>query len=205
MNEAKMSNLGKIGGIVLCGGMSRRMGQPKAWLPFHGETMLARVCRVLGEVVNPIVVVAGPDQEVPPLPNAIEIVRDMEQAQGPLQGLVGGLKALEGEADTAYMSSCDVPFLQPSFVRAVIAFLEGSDIAVPEVDGYLHPLAAAYRLSVRPVAEALLAAGQRRPLFLFEQTKTRRISADELRTVDPQFASLRNLNTPEEYEAALRM
>ncbi len=41
------------GGIVLCGGQSKRMGRPKAWLPFGGETMLQRVVRVLAEVVHP--------------------------------------------------------------------------------------------------------------------------------------------------------
>ncbi len=48
------------GGIVLCGGQSKRMGRPKAWLPFGGETMLERVVRLLSEVVHPIVVVAAP-------------------------------------------------------------------------------------------------------------------------------------------------
>ena len=52
-----------IGGIVLCGGESRRMGRPKAWLPFGDELMLQRVVRILGEVVNPIVVVAAPGQD----------------------------------------------------------------------------------------------------------------------------------------------
>src|SRR5262245_3646442 len=47
-----------VGGIILCGGQSKRMGRPKAWLPFAGETMLPRVVRLLGEVVQPIVVVA---------------------------------------------------------------------------------------------------------------------------------------------------
>ena len=29
----------RVGGIVLCGGQSTRMGRPKAWLPFAGELM----------------------------------------------------------------------------------------------------------------------------------------------------------------------
>jgi molybdopterin-guanine dinucleotide biosynthesis protein A len=33
---------------------------------------------------------------------------------------------------------------------------------------------------------------------------TRVVSADELRDVDADFKTLRNLNTPEDYEAALR-
>ena len=34
-----------LGAVVLCGGESRRMGQPKAWLPFGPERMLQRVVR----------------------------------------------------------------------------------------------------------------------------------------------------------------
>src|SRR5271157_2359743 len=56
------SNL-KIGGIVLCGGQSTRMGRSKAWLAFGKETMLQRVVRILSETLSPIIVVAAPDQE----------------------------------------------------------------------------------------------------------------------------------------------
>jgi molybdopterin-guanine dinucleotide biosynthesis protein A len=44
-----------VGGIVLCGGRSTRMGRPKLSLPFGPETMLQRVLRILSEVVAPIV------------------------------------------------------------------------------------------------------------------------------------------------------
>ena len=84
----------RMGGIVLCGGRSSRMGRPKAWLPFGDELMLPRVVRILGAVVSPVVVVAAPDQDVPPLPPEIEIVRDPEEGRGPLQGLAAGLEAV---------------------------------------------------------------------------------------------------------------
>ena len=50
-----------VGGIVLCGGRSTRMGVPKATLPFGPETMLQRVVRLLDTVIGPIVVVAARD------------------------------------------------------------------------------------------------------------------------------------------------
>src|SRR5437588_2934689 len=86
----------RVGGIVLCGGQSKRMGRPKAWLPFAGELMLPRVVRLLNEVVSPIIVVAAPEQDVPPLPEGINIVRDEESGRGPLEGLAAGLTALQG-------------------------------------------------------------------------------------------------------------
>src|SRR5437667_11640513 len=112
-----------VGGIVLCGGQSKRMGRPKAWLPFAGEAMLTRVVRLLGQAVQPIVVVAAPGQDVPPVPPHVAVVRDEEKGRGPLQGLAAGLEALRGQAEAAYLSSCDVPFLQPAFVRRLIHLL----------------------------------------------------------------------------------
>lgn len=192
------------GGIVVCGGQSKRMGRPKAWLPFAGEFMLPRVLRLLGEVVGPLVVVAAPEQGLPPLPPGVDVVRDEEKGRGPLQGLAAGLKALQGRADAAFASSCDVPFLQPAFVRRMVALLGERQICVPHVAGYHHPLAAVYRLEVADAVSRLLAEDRLRPVFLFDLVPTRVIEAAELAGVDPTFQTLRNLNTPEDYEAALR-
>ncbi len=194
----------RTGGVVLCGGQSSRMGRPKAWLPFGDELMLPRVVRMLGEVVAPLVVVAAPGQDVPPLPAGVEIARDPEQGRGPLQGLAAGLNALRGRADAAYLSSCDVPFLQPAFVRRLIELLGEYAVCVPQVEGYRHPLAAVYRLEVADVAMRLLAEDRLRPAFLFEQVPTRIVQPEELADVDSTFQTLRNLNTPAEYEAAWR-
>jgi molybdopterin-guanine dinucleotide biosynthesis protein A len=192
------------GGIVLCGGQSRRMGRPKALLPFHGEIMLPRVVRLLEEVVSPVVVVAAPDQELPTLPDHVEVVRDAEKGRGPLQGLAAGLEALRGQCEAAYLSSCDVPLLRPAFVRRLIDLLGEHTICVPHTEGFHHPLAAVYRVEVLATVWRLLSANRMRPAFLFETLPTRVVEAEELRHVDPTLQSLRNLNTTEDYEAALR-
>jgi molybdenum cofactor guanylyltransferase len=192
-----------VGGIVLCGGQSKRMGRPKAWLPFAGEVMLPRVVRLLGEAVSPILVVAAPDQDVPPLPREVEIVRDEEKGRGPLQGLAAGLDKLAGRADAAYLSSCDVPFLHPAFVRRLIELLGDHAICVPQVGEHHHPLAALYRLDVADAVKRLLAENRLRPFFLFAEVPTRVVSASELVEVDPDLKTLQNLNTPADYEAAV--
>lgn len=192
------------GGIVLSGGRSSRMGRPKAWLPFGGELMLQRVVRILRGVVDPVVVVVAPGQDVPPLPPDVQIVRDEIEGKGPLGGLAAGLAALAGRVDVAYLSSCDVPFLKPEFVRRVVGLLGDVSIAVPKVGDYRHPLAAAYRTDILPEVRKLLAADRLRPVFLFDAVHTRVIEPPELADVDPAFDSLRNLNTPEEYATALQ-
>jgi molybdopterin-guanine dinucleotide biosynthesis protein A len=194
----------RTGGVVLCGGQSSRMGRPKAWLPVGNELMLPRIVRLLGEAVNPIVVAAAAGQNLPLLPPQIEIVRDPQSGHGPLQGLAAGLEALRGRADAAYVSSCDVPFLKPAFVRRLIELLGDFAVCAPEVGGYRHPLAAVYRIEIATVAARFLTEDRLRPMFLFEEVPTRIVRPEELADADPAFDSLRNVNTPADYEAALR-
>ena len=192
-----------IGGVVLCGGKSTRMGVPKATLPFGGETMLQRVVRILGNAVSPIVVVAARDQPLPPLPETVIVTRDEREAKGPLEGIRAGLSALPQSVDAAYITSCDVPLLVPAFVSRMIELMGDRDIAVMEVDGFPHPLSAIYRRAVLPEVESLLAQNRLRPVFLFDAVRTRRVTPDEMVSVDPELRTLRNLNTPEDYRTAL--
>ena len=192
-----------VGGLVLCGGRSTRMGLAKATLPFGPELMLQRVVRLLSQVVSPIAVVAAPGQELPPLPEGVIITRDEREGRGPLEGLLAGLTALAPHCDAAYATSCDVPLLVPAFVREMIARLDGHDIAVPVEGQFHHPLAAVYRTSVTEVIGELLAADQLRPVFLFDRVATCRVPVSELTAVDPRLDTLKNLNRPEDYLAAL--
>ena len=188
-------------GIVLCGGKSTRMGTSKALLPFGSETMLQRVIRLLSGVVSPIVVVAAVDQELPPLPSDVIVTRDERDARGPLEGLRAGLKALPESIAAAYVTSCDVPLLVPGFVRQMLDFARDHDIAVMEIDGFTHPLSAVYAHRTLPDIERLLAENRLRPAFLFDAVKTRRVRPEEM-TADPGLQTLRNLNTPDDYERA---
>jgi molybdopterin-guanine dinucleotide biosynthesis protein A len=192
-----------VGGIVLAGGMSTRMGTSKSMLPFGEETMLQRVVRLLGSVVAPIVVVAARAQELPALPDHVIMTRDEREQRGPLEGLRAGLKALPESVDAAYVTSCDVPLMATGFVTRMIELLGDRDIAVMEIDGFAHPLSAVYRRRVLPEVESLLEKDKLRPVFLFDAVETRRVRPDEMRAVDPNLRTLRNLNTREDYLAAL--
>ena len=195
-----------VAGIILCGGKSSRMGRPKAWLPFGTEVLLQRVVRLVGAGVGggPVVVVAAPGQDLPPLPGSSAIVRDEVAGRGPLQGLAAGLAALPNPVEFAFATATDVPFLEPGWIGRLRELIGDDDLAIPHVDGYHHPLAALYRrATVLPAVRALLAADRLRPFFLVESVRSRVVVADELRGVDPGLRTLRNLNTPEDYERAL--
>jgi molybdopterin-guanine dinucleotide biosynthesis protein A len=179
------------------------MGYPKALLPFGPELMLQRVVRLLGQVVDPMVVVAAPRQELPPLPADVIVSRDEREGRGPLQGLLAGLTPLAGRVDAAYATSCDVPLLAVEFVRQMIARLGEYDIAVPVEEKFQHPLAAVYRTSIIPHIADLLAHDQLRPVFLFDRVRTVRVPVEQLATIDPALQTLANLNHAADYIAAV--
>jgi len=186
--------------IVLCGGRSRRMGRDKAALPFGEETMLERVVRIVGPVVDEVILVAREGQQVPGEFHGI--IRDPAEGLGPLAGLAAGLAAMRSER--AFLTSCDVPFLRPEYVSLLLRLAEGHAAAVPLVDGYHMSTSAVYSREVLPVAERLVEERRLRPFFLIDAVDTRVVSADELQVVDPDLRSFRNCNEPDDYEAALR-
>jgi len=197
-------------GIVLAGGRSSRMGTPKAALEWHGSTLLRRTAAILARVTDgPVVVVRAPGQDLPALPPGTEVVDDPREGLGPVQGLAAGLAALGGRAEVAFVSSTDMPFLHPAFVRRVLrAAQEGADVALPVARGYPQPLAAAYRTALAAVAERLVAEQRLRPAFLFEQCKVIRLDEAALRAdavlaaLDPGLDSVVNVNSPADYQAA---
>jgi molybdenum cofactor guanylyltransferase len=186
------------------------MGAPKAALEWHGSTLLRRTAGILARVTGgPVLVVRAPGQELPPLPPRVEVVEDPAEGLGPVQGLAAGLTALAGRAEIAFVSSTDMPFLHPAFVRRVLrAVADGADVGLPVARGYPQPLAAGYRVTLGPAATRLVAEQRLRPAFLFEQCRVTRLDEAALRAdpvlaaLDPDLDSVVNVNAPADYDGA---
>ena len=194
-----------LGAVVLCGGQSRRMGADKAWLPFGPEVLLQRVVRLVGEAVGPVVVVAAEGQNLPALPESVRIIRDPIADRGPLVGLGAGLAALTGLAELAYATSTDAPFLAPGWVGHLAGLIGDHDAAVVHAGGFPHPLAAVYRIAtVGPAIERLAQQGRSSLRDLLGDVRTLAVPGLAMEGVDPGLATLRNLNTSDNYRDAMR-
>jgi molybdenum cofactor guanylyltransferase len=180
------------------------MGQSKAWLPFGPELLLQRVVRRLSTIADPVVVVRAPGQTLPELLARTRIIEDAVEHRGPVQGIASGLAALQDDVEMAFVSSTDAPFVEPALVTH-LGQLRGpaDDLVVPYAAGRHHPLAALYTLNVLPELERMLAEDQRRLMDVLGRVRTRVVGEEELRKIDPQLRFLTNINTPEEYRAAL--
>ena len=207
-----------FGAVILAGGKSSRMGQPKAWLPWRGKPLLAHIVDVVASVCDhPIVVVGVPGMEFPPLhPAAVRVdgPTGFEQG-GPLVGLFTGLGVLAvHHTDIAYLGACDNLFLTPDYLRLLFDSLvaEPGLAGILPVDApasgeatdrhYPHPLASAVRVApAHAAARDVLTRGGSRPLFMFDRIGARWLDTAGL----PDMKVVRTCNTPQEYAEALAL
>ena len=196
---ADYTHIDSASAIILLGGKSSRMGQPKALLPFAGEPLIVHTVRTLMRLFADVVLVAAPEQELPPL--SVTLVRDDVAYQGPVGGICYGLRA--ARTDVCFVTACDAPFLNLSLISHLIAQIADFDVVVPSWQDRLQPLHAVYRRSVAPLLHAQLERGELRPIFLYQKVRTREVGAEEIRRFDPEGLSFRNMNSPEDYQSAL--
>lgn len=187
--------------IILAGGRSLRMGQPKAELKFQGSTLLDRTIAQLRRRFDEIVVVSAPAGIG--LPGNVELVRDEREYEGPLPALARGLRKISNDA--AFACSCDLPLLNADVALSLCAMLDRYDAVIPEVGGLAQPLHAVYRKRSAAAIDALIAAGEQRLTSIVNSISARRLREQELRQIDPDLNSFLNVNTPEDYERALRL
>lgn len=200
-----------IAGVVLAGGQSRRMGQPKAALEIGGEPLLRRVVRRLGAAL-PDVLVVGP-AELASLVPGVDVIPDTRPAAGPLAGLEAALGYLAGLPGTphrrAFVVACDMPFVAPPLVRAMVLFAaaEASAAEVVALRGERgpEPLHAVYGLPVLREVTALLDSGERSMGALLARVRVAEFPAEIAAALDPAGHSAFNANTSEEWAAALAL
>ncbi|MBS3957097.1 MAG: formate dehydrogenase accessory sulfurtransferase FdhD [Clostridiales bacterium] len=175
-----------------------RMGVDKTLLPVDGQSLVARVAEVVGDVCAHTVVVTNRPEALAGagLPHGVRVLTDEVPYQGPLGGLVTALAAAEDEWVLAV--AADMPHLSPAVIRALWEARGDADAVVPIGERGPEPLLALYARSALPAARAVLASGRRRIVAVFGQIKVVEVPLESLRTVDPDLASFFNVNTPED-------
>jgi molybdopterin-guanine dinucleotide biosynthesis protein A len=191
--------------IILAGGRSSRMGRSKATLRLGGVTLIERTVAELSRGFDDIVVVAAPESEAIELPalGALTIVRDDNAYQGPVGALARGLRAARHEV--AFACSCDLPMLRCAAASWLVSLIDSYDAVIPEIGGRLQPLHAVYRRRCAGALDSMLAHGEHRLSAVAEAVNARIVSEAEYRRADPDAISCFNINTPEDYEHALKL
>lgn len=195
-----------LAAIVLCGGKSLRMGEDKASVRLGSETLLQRCCRLISCFADPVVVVAAPAQELPELDDVIDVVRDDFPGEGPLGGLLTGLRhvgeTVNNEECPVWVASCDTPFVNAGVVQTMVSGLGDFDAVAVRHGDQINPHSAVYRTGVAETVEKVVSRGERRATAIFEYLSLKTVDSSVLREFDPLLSFLWNINTVEDLECA---
>ena len=185
--------------FILVGGASRRMGTDKSQLLIDRQTFTERISETLLKLTDSVILV-GRQLDTSVLPS----VPDVYPQWGALGGLHAALTACK--RDWAIVVACDLPFVTTELFSFVASLRLDHEAVVPiQPDGRPQPLAALYRVDpCLQRATELIEAGRRRPLDLLEAVKTRWVSFDEIRNLDQSERFFVNINTPADYDDAIR-
>jgi molybdopterin-guanine dinucleotide biosynthesis protein A len=192
-----------LASIVLAGGHGQRMGQPKAALPWRDSTLLLDRIETLLRCTHPVVVVArDEDQELPPLHTECELTFDTSPGEGPLGGVLAGMRFCAEDSDAVLVLAVDLPFVDERVVGWLADQLGERAGVVPVSGGKPQPLCAIYRTSLLQDIEALVASGERAAQALVRLPGV--ATLDDAPPFDRERRFLFNLNTPEDLERARR-
>ncbi len=204
-----MTDKSKVTGVLLAGGLSRRMGGgDKCLRELCGKPILARIIERAAPQVGKLVLNANGDPARFAdfgLPVAADVV---EGYAGPLAGVLTGLDwAAEHAPEAAWLASfaCDAPFMPTDMVEKMLAAIEaeGADLACAVTHGRTHPVFGLWPLRLREdLRRAMLDEDIRKVDLWTARYKLVEVDFPDVETsagpLDPFF----NTNRPEDLEEA---
>jgi molybdenum cofactor guanylyltransferase len=180
-----------VSGIVLAGGLGRRMGGvDKGLQPLRGRPMIAHVLERLAPQVDEIVINANQNLERYGAFGHRVVSDQIGGFAGPLAGLHAGLQAIA--QPLAVTVPCDSPFLPADLVARLHQHIKGHDLAVAKTGDQPHPVFALVRRSVAGNLQAFLAGGGRKIDAWYAALKVVEVNFDD------EADAFRNINTLEE-------
>ncbi|MFM9108738.1 MAG: molybdenum cofactor guanylyltransferase [Chloroflexota bacterium] len=122
-----------VSAAVLAGGMSRRMGSDKALLPATpgGQTLLERALATVSDVADETFIVASGRPEYERF--GVPVVADLHPGAGALGGIATALRA--ARCERCLVVACDMPFLNPVLLNAMIGWPGDWDVLAPSIAG----------------------------------------------------------------------
>jgi len=135
---------GGIVGVVLAGGLGRRLGGDKAIVNLAGRPLLSYPLSALRDAgLAETAVVAKGDTQLPALVDEVPVWVEPDTPRHPLTGIVHALRAAQGRA--VFVCAADMVLLDAATVRRVVGALAPGDRAVvARSDDQLQPLCAVY-------------------------------------------------------------
>ncbi|MCA9806106.1 MAG: molybdenum cofactor guanylyltransferase, partial [Cyanobacteria bacterium HKST-UBA02] len=138
--------------LILCGGRSRRMGRPKAFLPYEGSTVIAHIVDTITPIFTEVLLVSNEPESYEDL--GVDVVKDILPYRGPMGGILSGL--LVAAHEHSFVIACDMPLVDPELIHDLASRREDQDVVVVSHEAGVEPLLAIYSKNcIKPLEESL--------------------------------------------------
>ncbi len=152
-----------ISGVVLAGGLARRMNrQDKGLVCYRGQPLVWYALKALALIANPLIINANRNRPMYAEFGYSVIADETDEFAGPLAGILATLKACP--AGILLVVPCDSPLLETRHLQKLLTALlnADSDIAVAFDGKRLQPVVFAMKTELKSSLAAYLASGQRK-------------------------------------------
>jgi len=166
----------RTSGVILAGGRSSRMKFNKAFAEIGGRPVINIIIDKFSRLFDETIIISNEPQLYEQL--GLDIYPDVYPRMGPVSGIHSGL--YHAHYDAAFVSGCDVPFINMELVEYMINNLGDYDSVVPEIDSYLQPLSAVYSRKCLPVLTACLQNNKVKLIRIFEELNAKVLPRYEL-------------------------
>ena len=183
----------KVSGVVLAGGLARRMNkQDKGLVSFNNKPMISYALQAIAPVVDELLINANRNVEQYQQFNYPVISDASDDFAGPLAGVLAALNVCNHE--TLLVTPCDSPFMSSTGLQALLAEHQRSqaDIAVAFDGERIHPVFMVIKRSLKNSLQDYLARGERKIDRWIEQHNWVQVDF----SAHPEFFS--NINTLEQ-------
>jgi len=167
-----MDNQTKVTGVILAGGLARRMNnQDKGLVKYKGRPMVSYALAALGAVADQTLINANRNREQYEKFGLPVVADQTDSFDGPLAGVLSAM--IHTDADVLIVMPCDSPLIKAEHLQTLLATRAENDADVAAAfDGErLHPVFLAIKTSLKTSLQDYLASGQRRIDCWLEQQK----------------------------------
>ena len=189
----------KLVALLLAGGEGRRLGGvDKGLVHWNGRPMSHWVADTLANVAGSVLISANRslDRYEELSPGGVVPDAPPFQWQGPLAGLLAGMRAAQARGASAVLvCPCDTPEVSEGLYRSLVELWRESpeQPVVVCCEGRVHPLHGIYPVELADLIEALLTQGERRVQAFSQQAGAKCLETDDAQ-------AMKNRNSPEDVD-----
>jgi molybdenum cofactor guanylyltransferase len=202
---SETNHVAAVGGFILAGGESSRMGVDKGLLEIAAEPMIVWAARLVESVVGAPPVVVGTPEKYRGL--GLRAIADDRPGCGPLGGIATALRA--SDAEWNLIVACDLPYLTRAWLEYLLRRARDSDAEAlvamnltPANKRGAEPLCAVYHKGGEPAIRRALEQGVRKVTDGLAELRVELIEPAKWKGFDSDGLLFKNVNTPADYEEA---